>query len=265
MRIAISGKGGTGKTTIAGTLGRLLGQNGRSVLALDADSNPNLAISLGLPRQTANHIEAVPPTLGDWRTDADGHAYVHLTLPLDDIRGEYGISAPDGVTLLVMGTVDHAGVGCRCSAHAAARGIMGRLIEADAPVVIADMEAGLEHLGRGTIEHADALLTVVEPYYRALETGRRVQALALELGVPRVYTIANKIRGQAEEAAVSAYCRQNDLILIATIPYDEQVLQAEVSNSTPLDADPNGPFTKAIATLAETLIHTLSETDSQLA
>jgi CO dehydrogenase maturation factor len=253
MRIAVAGKGGTGKTTIAGMLGRLFGRRGRSVLALDADSNPNLAISLGLSRDRAARIQAVPHTLGEWRTSNEGQAYVHLNLPLDEVTGKYGIAAPDNVTLLVMGTVDHAGIGCRCNAHAAARGIMGHLIQVDAPIVIADMEAGLEHLGRGTVEHADALLIVVEPYYRALETGRQVKALATSLGVPRVYTVANKIRTATDEAAVTAFCRQHDLSLIATLPFDEEAPDAEAKGLTLLDIHPEGPLVDAIAALVTTL------------
>lgn len=260
MRIAVSGKGGTGKTTIAGLLSRLFGRSGRLVLALDADSNPNLAISLGLPRNLSNHIQAVPDSLSEWRTDDRERAYVDLTMPLSQIRERYGVTAPDNVTLLVMGTVDHAGVGCRCAAHAAARGIMGRLLQTEAPVVITDMEAGLEHLGRGTTEHSDALLIVVEPYYRALETGRRVQQLAHELGIPHVYTVANKMRTSAEEEAVRAFCTQHNLNLIATLPFDEGLLAAEANGTTILDADPHSPLVQASLELTATLEETLNGT-----
>lgn len=253
MRIGVSGKGGTGKTTLAGALSRIMGRQAGAALALDADSNPNLALSLGLPRERTGHIAAVPPSLGEWRTSEDGKAYVHLTIPMDQIIGEYGVGAPDNVTLLVMGNVDHAGVGCRCNAHAAARGLMGHLLQTGAPVVVTDMEAGLEHLGRGTLENADALLIVVEPYYRALETGRRVEKLARELGIPRVYTVANKIRTEAEEEAVRAYCAQNGLQLIATLPFDPALLQAEAAGKSLLDIDPASPFVRAVAGLAEIL------------
>lgn len=260
MRIAVSGKGGTGKTTIAGLMSRLYGRSGRPVLALDADSNPNLAICLGLPHSNSDQIEAVPGSLAEWRTDDHDRAFVNLTIALPHVRERYGVSAPDNVTLLVMGTVDHAGVGCRCSAHAAARGIMGHLLQADAPVVIADMEAGLEHLGRGTTEHADALLIIVEPYYRALETGRRVQALAHELGIPHIYTVANKVRTVTEEDAVRAFCDQHGLNLIATLPFDEELLAAEANGTTILDADPQSPLVQATTILADTIVEILNGT-----
>jgi CO dehydrogenase maturation factor len=157
------------------------------------------------------------------------------------------------VTLLVMGTVDHAGVGCRCNAHAAARGIMGHLMQADAPVVISDMEAGLEHLGRGTVEHADALLILIEPYYRALEAGRRMVALAAELGVPRIYAVANKIRVADEETAVRAFCQQHGLRLLAVLPFDDRARSADANGLSLLETNSDGPLARAIAGLAEAL------------
>ena len=254
MRIALAGKGGTGKTTLAGTLSRLYGRAHRTVLALDADSNPNLATTLGLSPETTAKIRSVPGSLGEWRTAPDtGRAYVHLTLPLDEVIKQYGVAAPDGVTLLVMGTVDHAGVGCRCSAHAAARGIMGHLMQADAPIVISDMEAGLEHLGRGTVEHADALLILIEPYYRALEAGRRMKELAAELGVPRIYIVANKIRQPDEETAIRSFCEQHQLRLLATLPFDDSARGAEANGLSLLDAQPDSPLARGIADLAVAL------------
>ena len=260
MRIALSGKGGTGKTTVAGVLCRLFGRDGRAVLALDADSNPNLAATLGLPFEMAGRIRPVPGSLGEWRTAADtGRAYVHLTLPLDEVIKQYGVAAPDDVTLLVMGTVDHAGAGCRCNAHAAARGIMGHLMQADAPVVISDMEAGLEHLGRGTVEHADALLILIEPYYRALEAGRRMYELAAELGVPRIYAVANKIRVADEETAVRAFCEQHGLRLLAVLPFDDRARSADANGLSLLETNSDGPLARAIAGLAEALKQELKE------
>lgn len=253
MRLALSGKGGTGKTTLASLLIQTIGRRGHHVLALDADSNPNLAVTLGLPRDQAQTLLSVPTTLGDWREDENGKAYVHLTLTIEELIEEYGISPVDNTTLLVMGTVDHAGIGCRCSAHASARGIMGELIQSDAPVVVADMEAGLEHLGRGTLEHADALLIIIEPYYRALEAGRHVQQLASDLGVPRIYAVANKIRSSEQEKAVRQFCAQTNLEVIGIVPYDDDLFLAENENKTLFDMKPESPTLKRIDALVTTL------------
>ena len=121
------------------------------------------------------------------------------------------------------------------------------------------MEAGLEHLGRGTTEHADVLLIIVEPYYRALEAGRHTKELASELGIPRIYALANKIRSEAEETAVRAFCRQHDMSLIATIPFDEQIWLAEAQGVGVVDADPDGPFVTAIRELVRKLDEVESE------
>lgn len=253
MRLAVSGKGGVGKTTIAGALCRVIGRSQQPVLALDADSNPNLALALGLSPELNGELTAVPPTLGEWRTDKNDHAYVHLTIPVPQLKQEYGIPAPDNVTLLTMGNVDHAGVGCRCTAHAAARGIMGHLWQANGAAIVTDMEAGLEHMGRGTTEHADALLIVLEPYYRALEAGQRIKKLAIDLGIPRIYAVANKIRTEAEATAVRTYCQQHSIPLLATIPYDEGIIAAEMNGRVILDTQPDSPFVQAIEILANKL------------
>jgi CO dehydrogenase maturation factor len=252
LRIAVSGKGGVGKTTVAGTLARLLGQRRRQVLALDADSNPNLAVPLGIAREQAATLAPVPRDLGEWREDPSGRAYVHLTMPLRSVLESYGVQAPDNVQLLVMGTVDHAGAGCRCSAHAAARGITGHLA-AEADAVVLDMEAGLEHLGRGTVEHVDTLLIVTEPYYRALEAASRVRDLAVQLGLARILTVANRVRNGAERAAVEQYCRNHALELAAIVPFDEAILEAEQRGLAPIDFSPRSPAMRALRDLAEAL------------
>lgn len=253
MRIAVSGKGGVGKTTIAGTLARLLGQRRQQVLALDADSNPNLAIPLGVSRELASTVVPVPGELAEWREDSTGKAFVHLTMPLQSVLERYGFQAADNVRLLVMGTVNHAGVGCRCSAHAAARGIT-RHLTAEADTAVLDMEAGLEHLGRGTVEHIDMLLIVTEPYYRALEAASRIRDLAQQLGVARILTVANRVRNAQEQEAVEQYCNNHALDLVAIIPYDEAVVEAEQRGLAPIDYAPQSPAMRAVSDLAVSLV-----------
>jgi CO dehydrogenase maturation factor len=252
MRIAVSGKGGVGKSTVAGTLARILGRQRQRVLAIDNDSNPNLALSLGVGGELIAQAAPIPHGLTEWRENADGKAYVHLTKPVSAFIADHAVAAPDGVQLMVMGEVLKASVGCRCSAHAVARGVTGHLVtEADA--VVLDMEAGLEHLGRGTTEHVDLLLVVVDPYYRALETASRIQKLAGELGIPQIAVVANRVRTPAEGEAVATYCRNHQLELLAVVPYDEAILEAEMAGAAPLDHAPASPAVQAIAGLATLL------------
>ncbi|GEM_PF-103395 len=267
MKIAVAGKGGVGKTTVAGTLARALAREGRRVLALDADSNPNLAIGLGISRQAVDELAQVPSGLTEWRRDPQGRAYVHLRQPVSRLIQDYSIPAPDRVRLMIMGKVVEASVGCRCEAHAVARGITGHLLtharanggaqpETDAPavdVVILDMEAGLEHLSRGTAEHVDLLLVLVEPYYRALEAGRRSHELATQLGVPRIWVVANRVRTPEEGRAVEAFCQRYGLELAATIPFDEAVLAAEQADRAPIDHAPHSAAVQAILALGRQL------------
>ncbi len=253
MKLAISGKGGVGKTTIAGALGRVLAREHQRVLALDADSNPNLAVTLGLSREQGAQVKSVPMGTTEWRTDEDGKAYVHLCQPVAAFIAEYGVAAPEGVQLLVMGEVLQASAGCRCEAHALARGITGQLV-AEADVVVLDMEAGLEHLGRGTTEHVDILLIVVEPYYRALEAAKRIRDLATQLNLAQIVVVGNRIRTPVEAAAVVQYCHNHSLELIATIPDDEAIREAEQRGVAPIDYAPQSPAMQDIRHLATTLL-----------
>lgn len=120
--------------------------------------------------------------------------------------------------------------------------------------MITDMEAGVEHLSRSTTRAADVMLVIAEPYYRSLETAARVQQMAQELGIPRVFLVANKVRTEREEEAIAAFCQRHGLERIATIPYDEAVADASLIPEAPLDACPDAPGVTAVADLAERLL-----------
>ncbi|MEP7198470.1 MAG: AAA family ATPase, partial [Chloroflexota bacterium] len=233
MRVAVSGKGGSGKTTITGILARVMARSGHKVLAIDADPNPNMAVAMGVPREQAAQTKIIPREMAEWREDDLGRAYVHLHSPLDQIAHEYGLNVPDGVRLLVTGQISQAGVGCMCQPHAIARGIMANVGDW-ADVTVTDMEAGLEHLSRGTTENADVMLVVVEPYFRSLDTGGRAAELAHELGIPKIFFVANKIRNEGERKAAAEVAERKGFELMAAIPYDEKFLEADQLGLSPL-------------------------------
>lgn len=254
MRIAIAGKGGSGKTTIAGTLARLLGRRGLEVVAIDGDTNPNLAQSLGV--EAGAELMALPADLLVRRADPDADPPSELAIPVEEVIERYGTPAPDGVRLLIMGRVEHAGKGCKCRAHSIARYVIADLLtyaDGDRELVV-DMEAGLEHLSRGTTRHVDMLFAVAEPYYRSLETARRVYELAGELGIGHVRLVANKVRGEFEAEAIHAYAERHGLRLAAEIPFDEAALQADLLGRPLLDdGGPDAPAVREIDRLAATL------------
>lgn len=141
-----------------------------------------------------------------------------------------------------------------CRAHAAVRSLLRELLDAATDVAVADMEAGLENFSRGTPRHTDTVISVVEPYYRSLETGARVVELARELGVPRVHVVANKIRDESDREAVAAFCQARGLELFASVPHDAAVLDADRARSALLDRAPASPSVAAITELATRLL-----------
>lgn len=141
-----------------------------------------------------------------------------------------------------------------CRAHATVRGLLGEIVGGAKDVAVADMEAGLEHLSRGTPRHADRVLAVLEPYYRSLETAARVVELAHELGVRNVKAVANKVRGEADRAAIATFCKARGLDLIAIVPHDDAVLEADREGHAILDRAPDCAAVRAIQALSQQLM-----------
>ena len=253
MKIAISGKGGVGKTTISGTLCRLLGRKGHPVLAIDGDPNPNLSVVLGIkgkqepaPLNSAELLERVE---GD-----DGKQRVQLVGSLEEVLNSHGVQAPDNVTLLMLGKPEHAGTGCMCGAHAVIREVVHAAVAESDRLTVLDMEASLEHMKRGTAKYVDALYIVVEPYYRSLEAASRIQALAKELGIKQIAGIANKVRNAEDEEAVKDFCERIELPLNSIILFDEHVLQAERAGTTVIDLNGQSAALHRLTELADAIL-----------
>lgn len=229
MRVALAGKGGAGKTTISATLARLLAAH-MPVLAVDADSNPNLATALGLPPGELPRGAVVPSNLVSRRLDGPA-----LNAPLDELLDNHAVLAPDDVRLLLMGAPAHADVGCLCSAHATVSALLADLGTRPDIATVIDMEASPEHVSRGTARHVDTLLLVTEPYYRSLETVKRLAQLARELPIPTVAVVANKVRSATDLEGVKDFCQRHDLAVVAVIPRSEAVVDADAARIPLLD------------------------------
>lgn len=255
MKIALVGKGGSGKTTIAGTLARVLARRGHRVLAIDGDPNPNLALSLGMHRDQASSVRSIPSTLVEPDKTADGTPKLRLTIGRDAVIDSYAAAAPDGIQLIVMGKPadGSAGSGCMCASHRAVRGLIAEMAGCG-DYTVTDMEAGLEHLKRGTARNVEAMLVVVEPYYRSLEAGARTFSLARELRIPHLYAVANKVSGDADRAAIAAYCVQHQMPVVGEVPFESEFAAAERSDRAPFDFAPSSAGVRAIEGIAERLL-----------
>lgn len=252
MKIALAGKGGSGKTTLAGTLARVLARRRHRVLAIDGDPNPNLALALGIGRAEAEGIRYIPSSLVESVTAPSGQSTLRLTMDRERVLSQYAAQAPDGVRLIVMGKPadGSAGSGCMCASHRAVRGLIAEMSAAEDDTVT-DMEAGLEHLKRGTARNVEAMLIVAEPYYRSLEAAARTFSLAGELKIPHVRIVANKVRGDADRDAIESYCRQHAMPLIGVVPFDDSFVAAENAAQAPVDYAVGTPGLCAIEAIAD--------------
>lgn len=249
MKVAVSGKGGSGKTTISGTLARVAARRGRRVLAIDADTNPNLGLTLGLDPKAYQEMTPLPHGLMQHER-VDGEVRLSLTTPLNDILAQYAFGGPDGVEVMLVGQVRGAATGCMCSSHATVRGLLHEL-PSNERLVLVDAEASPEHLSRATVEAVDVQLIVAEPYFKSLETARRYSALGKNLGIPDVAIVANKVRSSEDEAAIRQFCESHGMDLFGVIPFDEALGRAERAGVAPLDFAPAGASVAAITDLLE--------------
>lgn len=248
MKLAIAGKGGAGKTTISGTLARQLARQGYEVLALDNDLNPNLPLTVGI---AAERLTDLPTMSSDIVRVVDGR--YELTQSLDEIREAHAMDAPDGVTVLVAHEPKKADTGCMGRYHMAMRAVVGAAPDSQNYICILDTEASTEHLKVGTAKHVDVLYAVVEPYYKSLESGRRVLALARDLGIEHLALLANKVR-DGELEVVQRFADEHDLGIIGAIPFDDCFHHAERAAVAPIDYDPDAPAVVAIGKLARKLV-----------
>jgi CO dehydrogenase maturation factor len=228
MKLAIVGKGGVGKTTLAAAMARHLAASGRSVIAVDADPDGNLASALGVSEEDIPCPIAQMRDLVLQRTEAkdEGAGLMFKLNPkVDDIPQRFAVDA-DGVKLLVLGSVELGGKGCMCPESSVLKALMQHLLLRVNDDVILDMEAGLEHVGRASARGVDAMISVVEPGMRSVQTAVRIHRLAKDIGIVCTLVVANKIR-QAHELDVLRQALDGQAI-VGALPYNPDLARADL-------------------------------------
>ena len=236
MKIAISGKGGVGKTLLASLLARTFAEHGYSVIAIDADPDANLATTLGFPdANKVTPISEMKELIAERTETKQGKSglYFKINPRVDDIPEKYTLKH-DGIRLLVMGPVKKGGTGCYCPENAFLAALLSHLLIARDEVVILDMAAGIEHLGRGTAKAVDRLIIVVEPGRVSIETTYRIEKLAKDIGIENLAVVGNKINNQKEIEFINSRLKSFDVL--GFMPYDLALTQAEISNLPLLEA-----------------------------
>jgi CO dehydrogenase maturation factor len=239
MKIAISGKGGVGKTLLASLLARTFVQSGYSVIAIDADPDANLAAMLGFPdADKVTPISQMKELIAERTETKPGQSgiYFKINPRVDDIPEKYALKQ-DGIRLLVMGAVKKGGTGCYCPENALLAALLAHLLIARDEVVILDMAAGIEHLGRGTAKAVDRLIIVVEPSRGSIETAQRISQLAEDIGLDNISIVGNKMHSQLEREFVTS--KLGGFEFLGFIPYDPALVQAEMDNRSLLEASPS--------------------------
>jgi CO dehydrogenase maturation factor len=236
MKVAVSGKGGVGKTLIAAGLARGFVERGLKTMAIDADSSPNLGLTLGLSAEETRKIVPITENkeLVESKTSTGYSGVYRLSFTVDDIVRDYSVNTPLGVNLIVMGTVRSMGSGCMCAPNAVIRALLRHLIVDRNEAVVLDLEAGVEHIGRGTARQVDALLIVADSNLKSLEIAKHIHDLAANAGMKQLYLIGNRIMNETQKKAVASFAEKNGLNLLAFIPFDEKVTEADMLGETPL-------------------------------
>ncbi|MDQ6778031.1 MAG: AAA family ATPase [Actinomycetota bacterium] len=240
MKILVAGKGGVGKTTVCATVARAFARAGRDVLALDADTNPMLGVSLGVGPEESDLLVAVREGLQTGETEHERST--------EGFVERFGRDAPDGVRLVLASRVDTANPGCRCCGVSAEK-LLGEL-EQDERIVICDLEAGLATLMRLQEGEADVVVIVAQPTAKSIEVARRAVELASNRAV-RVIVVANRVRDEADEAAIVAGV--GDEHELAVVPDDGVIAESDREGVAAIDLDPDAPGVRALVDLADRL------------
>jgi CO dehydrogenase maturation factor len=247
MKLAVTGKGGVGKTTLATMIARELRDRKYSVLMVDADPDANLAGALGVPDPASIVPIAQMKELIEERTGAKPGTiggFFKLNPTVDDLPAKLA-RLHQGIKLMVLGTVKSGGAGCICPESSMLKALLTHLFLNEKDAVILDMEAGLEHLGRGTAMGVDMMIVVVEPGKRSLETAAAIRKLARDLGIKKLGVVGSKVQGPADLEFLKAELK--DYLLLGHIPFSESIRKADIKGESLLALSPeDSAFIKPI-------------------
>ena len=253
MKIAVSGKGGVGKTLIAGTLARMFAKDGFNVLAIDNDSAMNLSYTLGIDSETKEKIVPISEMkkLIEERiaVNGAGPGVYNINPKVSDIPDRYKISGPDGLQLLVLGSIEEPATGCLCPENALIRTLLYNLFVKREEVVIVDFEAGLEHLGRGTAKGIDVMLVITEPSQKSLDLCKKIIDLSKKLGVINVYLVSNKISEDSQKEIIIQKIKNWEVPLYHSVPFDSEIGKADLNGESPIDFNQDSKGIQAIKSL----------------
>jgi len=239
-KLAITGKGGVGKTTLAALLAHLYAAEGRAVLAIDADPAISLASALGVPPELESQLTPIAE-LEDLIAERTGTTpgtyggFFKMNPRVDDIPSRFSV-IHRGVRLLIMGTIDRGGSGCVCPESVLLKTLVTHLLLGQGDVLVMDMEAGIEHLGRGTASAVDAFIVVVEPGRRSIATAKTIKRLAADIGLKNVYVVGNKVRGDGDRAFIVE--QLPDERILGYLSYSSNAIEADLKGQAIFDADP---------------------------
>ena len=240
MKIAVSGKGGVGKTTFASFLIRALADQGKKVLAIDADPDANLAQALGVTDLSGIVPISQMKELIEERTEAKVGtmgSFFKLNPKVDDLPERLSIQL-GSIRLMVLGGVKKGGAGCICPESTLLKNLVRHIVLARDEAVILDMEAGLEHLGRGTAMSVDRLVVVVEPGRRSIETAQQIRRLADDIGLRKVSLVGNKIRSDRDKDFLLSNMAGFDFL--GFIPFEDRIIEADLEGRPPFETNPEG-------------------------
>ena len=237
MKLAISGKGGVGKTTFSSILIRTLSDMGKKVLAIDADPDANLAAALGIAdadriTPIAEMKEMILERTGAQPGSIGG--FFKLNPKVDDLPDALSVRK-DGIKLMRLGSVKKGGGGCLCPESTLLKALVMHIVLARDEVVVMDMEAGIEHLGRATASAVDKLIVVVEPGRRSIDTAEHIRRLASEIHLQQLFIVGNKVRSPKDEEFLKKHL--SDFDILGFIPYADDLIEADLNGESPYDVE----------------------------